>query len=99
MKEFFCWLFEAEHIFTFVTVILSGIISWIISAVYYRKTNRNALRQSVIYPIKRKLTEKHSLNNYKEIETLSKVFETRYLTRKEQKILNNLLFCLTILTR
>lgn len=91
LKEFFCWLFDAEHIFTFVTVILSGIISWIISAAYYRKTNRNALRQSVIYPIKRKLTEKHSLNNYKEIETLSKVFETRYLTSEEQKNLNNLL--------
>lgn len=91
MKEFICWLFDAEHVFTFVTVILSGIISWIISAAYYRKTNRNALRQNVIYPIKRKLIERHSLNNYKEIETLSKVFETRYLTRKEQKNLNNLL--------
>ena len=91
MEVFLDWLFNAEHIFTFVTVILSGVISWIVSAAYYRKTNRNALRQSVIYPIKRKIIEAHSLNNYKEIETLSKVFETRYLTRKEQKILNNLL--------
>lgn len=91
MEKFLNWLFNEEHIFTFVTVILSGIISWIISAAYYRKTNRNALRQGVIYPIKRKLIEKHSFNNYKEIEKLSKVFEARYLTRKEQKILNNLL--------
>ncbi|MGN1083221.1 MAG: hypothetical protein ACI4SJ_06740 [Candidatus Avispirillum sp.] len=91
LKEFLCWLFNAEHIFTFVTVILSGIISWIISAAYYRKTNRNALRQNIIYPIKRKLRERCSLNNYKEIETLSKVFETRYLSRKERESLNNLL--------
>ena len=91
MKEFISWLFNSEHIFTFVTVILSGLISWIISAAYYRKTNRNALRQNVILPIKRKLKESRSWNNYKNLEALSKTFETRYLTKKEQQLLSNLL--------
>ena len=91
MKEFFNWLFERNQIFTFVTVILSGLISWVISAVYYRKANRNALKQNVIIPIIRKLKESRSHNNYKELENLSKAFETRYLTKKEQHNLNNLI--------
>ena len=91
MKEFICWLFERNQIFTLITVLLSGLISWIISAVYYRKSNRNALKQNVILPIKRKLKETRSYNNYKELEKLSKAFETRYLTKKEQNALSNLL--------
>lgn len=91
MKEFICWLFERNQIFTLITVLLSGLISWIISAVYYKKSNRNALKQNVILPIKRKLKETRSYNNYKELEKLSKAFETRYLTKKEQNTFNNLL--------
>lgn len=91
MKEFFNWLFERNQIFTFVTVILSGLISWVVSAAYYRKTNRNALKQNVIIPFMRKLKENRSYNHYKELENLSKAFETRYLTKKERRNLNNLI--------
>ena len=52
MKDFLLWLFTAEHIFTLVTVILSGLISWAISAEYFKKSNRDALRANVLYPIK-----------------------------------------------
>ena len=87
MKEFICWLFERNQIFTIITVLLSGLISWIISAVYYKKSNRSALKQNVILPIKRKLKETRSYNNYKALEKLSKAFETRYLTKKSRTLL------------
>lgn len=64
MKDFLLWLFTAEHIFTLVTVILSGLISWAISAEYFKKSNRDALRANVLYPIKRLLSESRSWKNY-----------------------------------
>lgn len=44
-----------SNCFTMITVVLSGIVSLIISAVYYHKGNRNNLKMSVIYPIVRLL--------------------------------------------
>lgn len=45
MKDFLLWLFTAEHIFTLVTVILSGLISWAISAEYFKKVIAMRLEQ------------------------------------------------------
>ena len=46
MEEFIKWFLENwnANIFTLFTVLLSGIISLIISAAYYRKGNRNNLK-------------------------------------------------------
>ena len=72
MGDFFAWLFTGEHIFTLVTVLLSGLISWWISAAYFRKGNRNALRLNVLFPIRRIISEPRSWKNYKLIEDASK---------------------------
>ena len=56
MNRFFAWIIDQNNInaniFTLITVILSGLISWIISAIFYNKGNRENLKLSVIYPIK-----------------------------------------------
>ena len=53
MEEFIKWFLNNwnANIFTLFTVLLSGIISLMISAAYYRKGNRNNLKMSVIHPI------------------------------------------------
>ena len=91
MKDFLLWLFTAEHIFTLVTVILSGLISWAISAEYFKKSNRDALRANVLYPIKRLLSESRSWKNYNNLVEISKGYSAKYLKPSEQEILDTLL--------
>lgn len=85
------WLLSAEHMFTMVTVILSALISWGISAWYFHRGNRNALRANVIYPIKRLLDDKYSGKRYAELSELSKKYENKYLSKKELKVLDQLI--------
>ena len=65
MEEFIKWFLENwnANIFTLFTVLLSGIISLIISAAYYRKGNRNNLKMSVIHPIISILNDSYSTIN------------------------------------
>lgn len=95
MGDFFRWLVDPENInaniFGMITVLLSGLISWIISALYFWKGNRNALRLNVIFPIKRILKETRSWKHYNALEELSKVYDAKHLTKHEQKILNEFL--------
>lgn len=91
MKVFLLWLFTAEHVFTLVTVILSGLISWIISAEYFKKSNRDALRANVLYPIKRLLSEPRSWKNYNNLVEISKEYTVKHLKSSEQEILDTLL--------
>lgn len=87
MGAFFAWLFTCEHIFTLVTVLLSGLISWWISAAYFKKGNRNALRLNVLFPMKRIISEQRSWKNYKILEDTSKAHDAKYLTKKERTAL------------
>ena len=91
MEKFFTWLFTSEHIFTLVTVILSGLISWGISAAYFKKNNRNALRLNVLFPMKRIIAEQRSWKNYKLLEDTSKSHDSKYLTKKERIALTDFL--------
>lgn len=91
MEKFFAWLFTCEHIFTLVTVILSGLISWWISAAYFKKSNRNALRLNVLFPMKRIISEERSWKNYKILEDTSKEHDSKYLTKKERTALTDFL--------
>lgn len=91
MGEFIAWLFTGEHIFTLATVILSGLISWWISAAYFRKGNRNALRLNVLFPIRRIIEEPRSWKNYKIIEDTSKEHDSKYLNKNERTALTNFL--------
>lgn len=87
MKTFFIWLFSGEQIFTLVTVVLSGLISWWISAAYYNKGNRNALRLNVLFPMRRIIGEPRSWKNYKALEEASKGYDAKYLSKEERTIL------------
>ena len=91
MEKFFSWLFTAEHIFTLVTVVLSGFISWWISAAYHKKGNRNSLRLNVLFPMRRIIAEPRSWKNYKVLEETSKEHDSKYLTKKERTALTNFL--------
>lgn len=93
MEEFVKWFLNNwnANIFTLFTVLLSGIISLIISAAYYRKGNRNNLKMSVIHPIISILNDGYLRNNYKNIEKISREYSVRYFKRKELKKLNTLL--------
>ena len=95
MCDFFKWLVSPDNInaniFGMITVLLSGFVSWLISALYFRKGNRNALRLNVIFPIKRTLEEPLSWKNFKVLEDLSKAYDAKYFTKHEQALLNQFL--------
>lgn len=84
MEKFFGWLFTCEHIFTLATVLLSGLISWWISAAYFKKGNRNALRLNVLFPMRRIISEQRSWKNYKILEDTSKAHDAKYLTKRSE---------------
>lgn len=99
MENFIIWLFSDEHIFTLVTVILSGLISWIISACYFMKSNRDALRANVLYPMKRILEETYSWKGYNSLVETSKQYSSKYLYNSEQIIVDNLLSAYRVICR
>ena len=76
MIEYLRWVIAPENrnanIFTFITVVASGIISWLISTVYFRKSNRDTLNAAVFYPIRRLLNEGISADNYQTLIELTK---------------------------
>lgn len=94
MKEFIIWIFAAPNkyanMFTMISVILSGILSWLISAIYYSIGNRNNLEVSVLYPISRLLEKKPSRAGYKRLVEYTKDYSMKYLKREERKIIMSL---------
>ncbi len=88
MEKFFGWLFTCEHIFTLATVLLSGLISWWISAAYF-KGNRNALRLNVLFPMRRIISEQRSWKNYKILEDTSKARECKIPYQKGANCINS----------
>lgn len=91
MNEFFSWLFDREQIFTIVTVVLSGLISWGISALYFWRSNRNSLCSEILYPMKRILEDELSIKNYTSLNEISSKPSTKYLKKREQKAIDTLL--------
>lgn len=86
---FWKWFSEDlySNCFTLLTVLLSGVISWMISAVYYHKGNRTNLQMSVILPIKDLLYERYTIDNYKTLCKLRKEYSVKYLKKSERKVL------------
>lgn len=80
-----------SNYFTLATVVVSGIVSLIISAIYYRKGNRNSLKMTVIHPIIRILNDGYSRKNYENLCELVKDYSSRYLNKKEMETINDLL--------
>lgn len=95
MIEFIAWVFSPQNAnantFALLTVVISGLISWIISAIYFRIGNRNNLITSVIQPMKRILNEPYSWKNYKSLEKLSQSYSAKYLWSWERSKTEKLL--------
>lgn len=83
----FCeWFMENIHanLFTLGTVILSGFISLGISHLYYRFSNRNNVKISVIYPVCQILKNQINSNDYKTLEKISTEYSVRYLKKVKE---------------
>lgn len=95
MIEYLKWVIAPENInaniFTLISVILSGIVSWIISAVYFSIGNRNNLRASVLHPIRRLLENASSWEKYRTLTEYTTDYSMKYLRRKERPIIEELL--------
>lgn len=85
MREWF-----QEEWFTLVSILLSGLISWVISAIYFRKGNRSNLQMSVLFPILNLLSDTISRKNYIEIKELSSSYSTKFLSKDEKQKLYSL---------
>jgi len=70
---------------TIASIILSGLLSWLISVGYYRKGNRSNLQMNVLLPMIQILNKPFSTDRYRELCILSKNYYTRYLTSGERK--------------
>lgn len=95
MKEFFAWVVAPANInaniFTFLTVILSGIISWAISFAFYYKGNRDGLTANILQPMKEALSGPYTKEKFKELEALSRGHSSKYLNPNEREIIRSLL--------
>lgn len=95
MLEYFKWIIDPNNInaniFTLISVILSGIVSWIISAVYFSIGNRNNLRASVLYPVRRLLESTPSWDKYRTLTEFTTDYSMKYLKHKERPVIEELL--------
>lgn len=84
---FMKWFMENiySNCFTIVTVIVSGLISWIISAVYYHIGNRTNLKVSIILPIIELLQSNYTKENYTSLCKLSCEYSVKYLQKRKIK--------------
>jgi len=85
MKHFHMWFIV--NWLTIVSIVLSGLISLIVSAIYYNKGNRNNLQMTMIFPISELLKERYSRKNYGAICNLSENYCARYLKKNEKRLL------------
>jgi len=95
MQEFFAWVVAPANrnanIFTFLTVILSGIISWVISRRFYTKSNRDGLTSSLLQPMKQLLNGPCTREKFRELEVLSRSYSSKFLKDEELKVIRSLL--------
>ncbi len=83
-----------SNIFTAVTVIISGYISYRISKHYFKESNKvnnlENLKVSVIHPLVVLLNDKCTVENYFRIVSLEKEYSIRYMPTKERQSLTEL---------
>lgn len=93
--KFWQWIVDPcnryTNLFTMITVVLSGLISWLISAVYFYKSNRQNLRISVLMPMKQILEDEYTDKNYQRLMEISKEYAAKYMKRRELKVVRHLL--------
>ena len=76
---------------TIFSIIISGTLSWGISAFFFRKGNRISLQTSVLFPLLSILAEPFSKNNYIEIKNISQNPLIRFFTKDEKNKFFNLI--------
>ncbi|MBT9805659.1 hypothetical protein GPK84_06805 [Blautia wexlerae] len=96
MIEYIKWIFAPKNInaniFTMISVIMSGIVSWIISAIYFSRGNRNNLRASVLSPVRHLLESTPATwEKYRKLTEYTKDYSMKYLKRKERPVVDELL--------
>lgn len=77
--------FLKQEWLTILSIILSGVISWVISAIYFKKGNRVSLQSTVLFPILTILSEPVSRKNFAEIKELSKSPLIRFFKKDEKQ--------------
>ena len=70
-------------IWSILSIIISGLLSLWISRYYYRKGNRNAVEQNVFLPVIQILSKPISKQCYKELSSIPKLYDFRFLTQSE----------------
>lgn len=96
MYEYIKWIFDPDNInanaFTMISVILSGLVSWVISAIYFSIGNRNNLRASVLYPVKQLIEGVPATwDRYRKLREYTKDYSMKYLKRREFLVVEELL--------
>lgn len=75
---------------TIFSIVLSGLVSLLISAVYFNKGNRNSLQMTMLFPITILLKECYSTKNYKALCDLSNNYCVRFMKKSEKRLLSKL---------
>lgn len=80
------FVFLKENWLTIVSIILSGIISWAVSAIYFHKGNRGSLQSSVLFPMLYIISEPVSRKHFVEVKELSQNPLIRFFTKDEKRV-------------
>ena len=78
--------FLKEEWLTILSIILSGVISWVISAFYFHRGNRENLQSAIIIPLLATIDNEDSISseNFAEIKELSRNPLISFFLRQEK---------------
>lgn len=82
--------FLSEQWLTIISIFLSGLISLIISAIYFHKGNRNNLQMAIVFPMISLLKESCTEDNFYKLNNMATSYLCKYLTKNEKIILTKL---------
>lgn len=82
------WL--KQEWFTLISILVSGLISWILSAVYFYKGNRSNLEMTILFPVLKITSKRLTRERYIELKELSQNYLTRFLSETEMTKLTSL---------
>lgn len=83
------WL--KQEWFTLLSIVVSGFISWVLSAIYFYKGNKGHMEMTVLFPVLKIISKQITRGNYIELKELSQNYLTRFLNKIEQENLCNLI--------
>ena len=79
-----------SNLFNVISIVVSGLISWLISKFYYDRGNRESLKMAVIFPIKMILKRPYNSANYDKLCELLHSYYLKFLSREEYAVLEKL---------